>query len=101
MKNSGVCPKCGCTKIVGPHGSKLIDLLHFRTATLKALVCSGCGYAEWYSDELGLDNVRRLGEVYKVPQSKSSQPSGQRVCLFCNCRIQPDDVICPECGKNI
>ena len=104
MKNSGVCPKCGCTRIVGPYRASGVTLGLFATATFQAFLCSECGYAELYSDKMGLENVKRLGKIYEVPHSEvsqSSQPPEQRVCLFCNTPIQSDEVICPECGKNI
>jgi len=104
MKNSGVCPKCGCTRIVGPHGGILVNLRLFATVRLQALLCSECGYTEWYSDKWGLKNIKRSGKIYEVPHSEtsqSSQPPEERVCLFCNIPIQSDTVICPECGKNI
>ena len=73
MRNSGVCPKCGCTKIIGPHDATLVSLPRLSTAKLQALMCSECGYSEMYIDKWGLENARRVGKVYPMSQSKETQ----------------------------
>ena len=66
MKHSKVCPKCGSNRIAGPHsaasyGPIKVQLGLVRSATLKALICAGCGYTELYCDRLGLENVEAFG----------------------------------------
>jgi predicted nucleic-acid-binding Zn-ribbon protein len=70
MKQTGKCPKCGCTEIVADakavdfgHGNVQHDMsvatfrrpqaLIFkdeRMTTVSAWVCASCGYIEFYAD---------------------------------------------------
>jgi predicted nucleic-acid-binding Zn-ribbon protein len=119
MKDSGMCPKCGGTKIAGPHriggeGYTKIDLPGFYTATLEAITCAECGYTELYADRIGLDNLRRDGRFLhnpqssKIPTSMDStfqgelHESGRRKvdrCTFCGTKARPGSDFCLECGR--
>ncbi|MHA1781337.1 MAG: zinc ribbon domain-containing protein [Candidatus Thorarchaeota archaeon] len=95
---SGICPKCGSTRIAGPHNLHSsddhlkIDLPGIRTATLLALTCMECGYTELYSDKYGLENIRSVGRVYR-----SSNPPMAK-CPHCGAPIHPGETMCKECG---
>lgn len=69
MKKTGKCPKCGSNEIKGYYKAMAqmpvaILVTKRHTASLETLVCADCGYIEFYSDEKGLENIRREGEPY-------------------------------------
>ena len=58
---------------MGPHrisetglSSIQVILSRMRSATLNALICANCGYCEFYSDEKGLQNVKRYGKQFFI-----------------------------------
>ncbi len=104
MRNSGICPKCGDSRIAGPHrvhggeGWVKIDLPGFTTATLDAYTCGNCGYTEMYSDRMGLDNIRSSGRfLERQPRPQQSSAS----CPICRTPIRPGMSRCPECGYDL
>lgn len=102
MIRTNQCPKCGNTRIAGPHnvfggeGHVKIDLPGLYTATLVAFTCVDCGYTEFYSDRYGLENLRRDGR-FRVSQEEV-RPTH---CSRCGARLSPADSICYECGAQI
>ena len=116
MKDSGMCPKCGGTKIAGPHrivGDVKIDLPGIFTATLMAITCANCGYTELYCDRMGLDNLRlegrflhpqrtetiaRTDSAFQDELHRSSRRKVDR-CTYCGTKAQPGNDCCPECGR--
>jgi predicted nucleic-acid-binding Zn-ribbon protein len=92
------CPKCGNNRIAGPHRvygqhHVRIDLPGLSTATLEAFTCADCGYTEFYSDAMGLRNIRNVG---RFVLSRPSQPTAR--CKRCGAYIKPGDSFCQECG---
>jgi predicted nucleic-acid-binding Zn-ribbon protein len=65
---SGICPKCGSTKIYGntgnPHGI-VVDRWAFPQLSTILLVCTDCGFLEFYvEDEAKLAKLReKFGKV--------------------------------------
>jgi predicted nucleic-acid-binding Zn-ribbon protein len=103
MIRSKKCPKCGDNRIAGPHnvhggdGTHIkIDLPGFSTATLLALTCADCGYTEFYSDRIGLDNIRSSGRF--VIQTRPIRPSK---CSVCGAPATGKESYCKECGSLI
>ena len=100
MRNSGRCPKCGDTRIAGPHrvhggeGWVKIDLPGFSTATLDSYTCGNCGYSEFYADQMGLNNIRSSGRFLQRTE-RQSQPTR---CPSCLTPLNPGALYCPECG---
>ncbi len=102
MIKSRTCPKCGGTKIAGPHkvhGANqhiAIDLPGLSTATLDTFTCSECGYTEFHADKLGLRNIIRHGRfVLNPPGAVSRAP---RRCPNCGAEARPESSYCQECG---
>jgi len=101
MIKTGECPKCGGGRIAGPHRiygqhHVRIDLPGLLTATLEAVSCTDCGYTELYSDEIGLENIRKAGRFVTASQG-ITRPR----CPYCGTEIQPSTTFCPECGNTI
>jgi predicted nucleic-acid-binding Zn-ribbon protein len=99
MIKSGMCPKCGCTRIAGPHRMEsggMINLPSLATATCEAFTCTDCGYTELYSDEMGLRNIRKFGRF--MPPVKEDKKAW---CQVCGAELQPDAVFCPRCESVI
>ncbi|MFX0108483.1 MAG: hypothetical protein ACFE7R_09385 [Candidatus Hodarchaeota archaeon] len=99
MIRSKQCPKCGDSRIAGPHnlwggeGHIKIDLPGVYTATLVAYTCAICGYTEIYSDEGGLRNIRRDGRFIVSPSAPR-----EAHCRRCGAPIRPGESMCYECG---
>jgi predicted nucleic-acid-binding Zn-ribbon protein len=103
MIRSGQCPKCGSSRVAGPHrihgGDRhiCIDLPGFTTATLEAFTCADCGYSEFYADKIGLDNIRANGRfVFSQPRTYHT-PEARR-CSHCGAEIPEGSTFCKECG---
>ncbi|MBN2230222.1 MAG: zinc-ribbon domain-containing protein [Candidatus Thorarchaeota archaeon] len=101
MIKTGTCPKCGSTRIAGPHriqgqGYVRVDLPGMLTATLEAVTCADCGYTELYSDRIGLENIRKSGRFLSTPVM-----STQSQCPYCGTKVRPGAVFCPECGNTV
>ncbi|MFX1481740.1 MAG: zinc-ribbon domain-containing protein [Promethearchaeota archaeon] len=104
MIHTGTCPKCGSTRIAGPHKIAgehhvRIDLPGFSTATLESFTCAECGYTEFYVDRIGLQNINNSGRfvlhTYHTPQVRSEK----RVCPYCGTELRPGSLTCHECGQ--
>ena len=63
MKNTGVCPKCGCSEIVRIEGQARsygagnnipVGLTIFSYIKVPRYVCMACGYSEEWIDEKDL-----------------------------------------------
>ncbi|RLI56849.1 MAG: hypothetical protein DRO87_02930 [Candidatus Thorarchaeota archaeon] len=101
------CPKCGSTKIAGPHrvmgrDHVRIDLPGFSTATLETFTCADCGYTEFYSDRTGLENIRRSGRyVLNQQPNPATSPSTTRSnrCSLCGAVNPEGSTVCRECGS--
>ena len=101
MIKSKTCPKCGSKQIAGPHsvvgGDHVrVNLTGFSTATLKAFTCSECGYTEFYSDKMGLQNIRSKGKFTLNPRMGVSRVP--RRCLSCGAKTRPGSSYCHECA---
>lgn len=102
MIRSKECPKCGDRRIAGPHNIHggehhiKIDLPGFPTATLIAFTCANCGYTEFYSDRIGLDNIRKSGRFILNTQTRPTRPSK---CSVCGAPVSKDGSYCEECGS--
>jgi len=102
MIKSKTCPKCGGTKIAGPHkvhGANqhiAIDLPGLSTATLETFTCSECGYTEFYADKIGLRNIRSSGRFVLNPRMGAFRVP--RRCPNCGAETQPESSYCQECG---
>ncbi|MFW9799158.1 MAG: zinc-ribbon domain-containing protein [Candidatus Thorarchaeota archaeon] len=101
MLDSRQCPKCGDTRIAGPHRVMgqhhvRVDLPGFLTATLEAYTCAMCGYTEFYADRLGLENIRKDGRF-----AVSQREPRFAYCTRCGAKIRPGDSICYECGSSL
>ena len=98
MKNSNTCPKCGGTKIAGSHNVHAgdmhirVNLPGFSTATVDSYTCANCGYTEFYSDSLGLKNIRRSGRFRQRPEHLR-----RHECPVCRTIIPYGISRCPEC----
>lgn len=46
------CPKCGERMLESPYGSFNLPEGHYEHS-FQAYICDGCGYTEFYSNELG------------------------------------------------
>lgn len=95
------CPRCGGKDIAGPHrldNSLTVDLSYVflrlpqKTASLLAYTCAECGYTDIYSDEKGLENIRRYG---RLRLSKEEIRKGH--CQFCGAELNEDMSICVSC----
>ena len=113
------CSNCGSTQIAGPYrihggnGHIKIDLPGLRTATLVSLTCTNCGYVEFYVDDGGLRNIRRL--IQYVPEEEKEEPEIDDeeeiepesetetiyYCTQCNHEVNPEDRFCPNCGQKL
>ena len=104
MFSTKKCPKCGDNRIAGPHhihGGEhhiKIDLPGWSTATLVALTCANCGYTEFYSDKIGLDNIRKSGRFIFHTQARPTRPTK---CSVCGAPTSRESVYCEECGSLI
>jgi len=99
MIKSGKCPKCGCTRIAGPHEMEsggLINLPGLLTAMCVTYTCTDCGYTEFYSDEMGLRNILKVGRFMKA-----TEESMKAQCPTCGAELQPDAIFCPHCESVI
>jgi predicted nucleic-acid-binding Zn-ribbon protein len=102
MIKSKTCPKCGGTKIAGPHklygGNRhlCVDLPGISTATLESFTCSECGYTEFYADKIGLRNIRSSGRFILNPRMGASQVP--RRCPNCGAKTRPGSSYCHECA---
>ncbi|MFW9920375.1 MAG: zinc ribbon domain-containing protein [Candidatus Thorarchaeota archaeon] len=104
MRNSGSCPKCGDTRIAGPHrvhggeGWAKIDLPGLSTATLDAYTCGNCGYTEMYADQMGLNNIRSSGRFL---QTRNQTQQSRASCPLCGTPVRPGMIKCTECGYDL
>ena len=101
MIKSKTCPKCGGTKIAGPHnvqsfGHIAIDLPGLYTATLVTFTCSECGYTEFYADKMGLQNIRSKGKFILNPRRGASRVPKR--CPSCGAKTRPGSSYCHECA---
>jgi predicted nucleic-acid-binding Zn-ribbon protein len=102
MHRTGICPKCGDDRIAGPHRVHAgdyhlkIDLPGFPTATLESFTCANCGYTEFYSDRIGLDNIRSSGRFRVSPQRRAP-----KTCPVCSTEVRPGTTRCSECGYQL
>ena len=67
MKNTKVCPKCGCTKILrveDPMGDRGISLVlgWLSTVGVARYVCTECCYVESWVDQRDLREIRQKYE---------------------------------------
>ncbi|MEM2143251.1 MAG: hypothetical protein QXQ81_08350 [Candidatus Thorarchaeota archaeon] len=90
-------------RIVGPHrifGDRNIQIAlpGILTAPLVCYVCADCGYAELYSDQLGLKNIRN---VHRIPEPAAERTPGVSYCSSCFSDVPPDAVRCPVCGAGL
>lgn len=103
MRNTHVCPKCGDSRIAGPHRiageyTIKVDLPGILTATLDSYTCSKCGYTELYADTIGLENIRKSGR-YLQPSSQIQQSRAS--CPLCGTPVRRGMARCPECGYDL
>ena len=99
MLQSKKCPKCGSRKIAGPHRiieGLVIDLPGLFTSTLETFTCAKCGYTEFYSDKMGLKNVRSDGRFVLNPPVRRYVK-----CPSCGTTTKKGHVKCHECGANV
>src|SRR5688572_28739766 len=68
MKQSSICPKCGCTDVVpelsrGPF-TTVFFVKPWTQVRLRAYACARCGYVEHYVDDMDdLHNIRTLSFI--------------------------------------
>ncbi|MHA2298567.1 MAG: zinc-ribbon domain-containing protein [Candidatus Hodarchaeales archaeon] len=111
---SNKCPKCGHKSIAGPHrvhggnSPVKIDLPGHLKATLDAFTCAGCGYTEFYADDLGVTNIRSSGRFIESPiqmepvrNARSEKPSEPEKCKKCGNIVSLDDKFCLQCGNKL
>jgi len=103
MIKSKTCPKCGGTRIAGPHtvyggdGNHIrVDLPGLSTATLDTFTCSECGYTEFYADKIGLRNVRSSGRFVLNPGMGAFRVPKR--CPNCGAKTRPGLKYCQECA---
>ncbi|MHA1979090.1 MAG: hypothetical protein ACW98I_19455 [Candidatus Hodarchaeales archaeon] len=106
MINSFQCPKCNNNKIAGPHRihadrrHSKIDLPGLSTATLEAYTCVGCGFTEFYVDDLGRENMIKSGRFLSSKYERDSF-STKQYCSVCNSEIHKNNEYCDSCGTQI
>ncbi|MFX1282741.1 MAG: zinc ribbon domain-containing protein [Promethearchaeota archaeon] len=105
MNLSYKCPKCGNSRIAGPHklhayGHLSLDLPGSKTATLESFTCASCGYTEFYTDKKGLKNINEVGRFLEESSPKSHF-SSERWCLSCGSLIFEKSQYCHKCGARV
>ncbi|MCI7098159.1 MAG: hypothetical protein MR966_04430 [Lachnospiraceae bacterium] len=72
MKNSRVCPKCGCGDIIkvdgyaGAYGSGnniMVGKTIFSAVNVNRYICCGCGFTEEWIDREDIEKVRKSKRV--------------------------------------
>ena len=67
MKNTGICPKCGCTNILEIPGSARaygagnniqVGLTNLSAVLVNRYVCCSCGYSEEWIDEGDIQKLK-------------------------------------------
>lgn len=67
MKNTNVCPKCGCNEIKEMKGSKTnngyggVIVSGLKRAHTSVFICCNCGFIEeWVSSEKDLEIIKEM-----------------------------------------
>ncbi|MFX1578833.1 MAG: zinc ribbon domain-containing protein [Promethearchaeota archaeon] len=103
MIHSQTCPKCGSSRIAGPHKVAgqhhvRVDLPGFSTATLESFTCADCGYTEFYVDQIGLQNINSNGR-FLLGTTPQEPEITRRTCPYCGSKLRPGAISCHECGQ--